>query len=669
MMITKSDAQVRIHKLREEIRRLNYDYFVRDQSTVSEAVRDSLKRELVELENRFPELITPDSPTQRVGSVLSGRFAKIQHKTRKWSLQDAFSQEAVREWGERLKRFLPGHPFEFVCELKIDGLNVTLWYEKGRLVKAITRGNGREGEDVTNTIRTINTVPLVLQKPVSLEVSGEVFLSKKNFEKLAHEFANPRNAAAGSIRQLDPQVAADRNLEMFFYSLGQNDLAHPPLTQAEVLLFLESVGLRVNKKFEKKSTLEDVVVFCDQWQEHRKDLPYEIDGIVIKVNTLRQQVELGYTGKAPRYAIAYKFPAEQATSRVLDIVLQVGRTGVLTPVAHLEPTLVAGSTVSRATLHNEDEIQRKDVRVGDTVIIQKAGDVIPEVVEVLTALRTGAEKSYEFPKTCPVCESAVERVEGEAATRCKNLNCFAMERENLIHFVSRGALNIEGLGEKVMDQLLENKLVSDRADLFALTKENFLTLNLFKEKRAHNLVAALDKAKKVLLSRFLFGCGIRHVGEQSSELIAEYIEQKNCSKELTPLQLGKIGQTIAVEEWNGIEGVGDIVAQSLYDWFHQEEHQQELERFELNGVELRIIPREVRSTVLSGKSVVITGSLSKPRDEIKALLKRNGARVSSAVSKQTDFVLAGEDPGSKVDKAQELGVRIVDEEELMRMLG
>ncbi|EKD92619.1 MAG: hypothetical protein ACD_28C00386G0009, partial [uncultured bacterium] len=311
----------------------------------------------------------------------------------------------------------------------------------------------------------------------------------------------------------------------------------------------------------------------------------------------------------------------------------------------------------------------KDVRVGDTVIIQKAGDVIPEVVEVLTALRTGAEKSYEFPKTCPVCESAVERVEGEAATRCRNPNCFAMERENLIHFVSRGALNIEGLGEKVMDQLLENKLVSDRADLFALTKENFLTLNLFKEKRAHNLVAALDKAKKVLLSRFLFGCGIRHVGEQSSELIAEYIEQKNCSKELTPLQLGKIGQTIAVEEWNGIEGVGDIVAQSLYDWFHQEEHQQELERFELNGVELRIIPREVRSTVLSGKSVVITGSLSKPRDEIKALLKRNGARVSSAVSKQTDFVLAGEDPGSKVDKAQELGVRIVDEEELMRMLG
>lgn len=678
-MITEAQAKTRIEKLREEIRQRNYEYFVLDQSKVSEAVRDALKKELKTLEEQFPQFITPDSPTQRVGSVLSGRFAKVQHKTRKWSLQDVFSSEEIRDWGERLERFLPGEKFEFVCELKIDGLNVSLWYEEGKLVKALTRGNGEQGEDITHTVRTIAGVPLVLQEPVTLEVSGEVFMPKKSFEKLKGEFANPRNAAAGTVRQLNPQVAADRDLDFFAYSLGKNDLKKAPKTQVEILEQFQRLGLRVNKKFEQKKNLEDVIRFCEKCgkdlsrneRKKRDDLEYEIDGIVIKVNSLDQQERLGYTGKAPRHSVAYKFAAEQTTSRVQNIIVQVGRTGALTPVAILEPTLVAGSTVSRATLHNEGELTRKDVRIGDTVILQKAGDVIPEVVEVLKNLRTGKERVFVFPKKCPICGGEVERPEGEAVARCKNKKCFAVQRENIIHFVSRGALNIDGLGEKIVDQLLEEGLVGNVADLFTLTHDDFLTLPFFKDKRAGNLIKSLEKAKKTELGRLLFGLGIRFVGEQASDLVSVFIEQKNSSekrgKNLTLKKVGKIGESVTAEEWQAIEGIGERIGNSLFEWFHDEKNQKLLEELEKNGVTIKRGEAERVSEKWKGKTFVITGTSSHPREEIKAWIKANGGHVSDSVSAQTDFLVAGENPGSKYEKAKALNVTILGENDFRDM--
>ena len=562
--ITKEDAKVRILALRAQIRELNYHYFVLDSSSVSEAVRDSLKRELIELEALFPDLVTPDSPTQRVGAVLSEKFDKVKHKTKKWSLFDAFSEEDLREWDERVKKGLvgkvddngkgigSGSDLEYVCELKIDGLNVTLWYEKGLLTRAITRGNGVEGEDITHTVRTIKSIPLHLNEDVSVEVAGEVFMPNSSFEKFKDEFANPRNAAAGSVRQLDPSVTADRELDMFLYSMypfigtakghltGDDDM--PSMTDigqadaeievsqelsnssSDVSLTLKSheeskgglrqgadvveagveginsveaqiqntkthfelmqkikeLGLKIESHITVLKNIDEVIEFCKKWHDKREALPYEIDGIVIKVNSKSQQGRLGYTGKAPRYMMAYKFPAEQSTSQVQDIIIQVGRTGALTPVAILKPTFIAGSTVSRATLHNEDEIIRKDVRIGDTVIIQKAGDIIPEVVEVLKDMRPKDATPYEFPKKCPVCESPVEKPEGDAITRCVSRDCNAMKRRQLFHFVSKGAFEVDGLGEKVIIQLMENEFLSTPADLFKLTSEDLLTLDLFK---------------------------------------------------------------------------------------------------------------------------------------------------------------------------------------------
>lgn len=668
MNLTYDQAKERIEKLREEIRQRNYEYFVLDQSNVSEAVRDSLKKELLELENQFPDLITEDSPTRRVGSVLSGRFDKVPHKTRKWSLMDVFSEKEVGEWGERLTRFLPGEVMDFVCELKIDGLNVTVWYAKGKLVKALTRGNGKEGEDITHTIRTVQSLPLVLKEPVDLEVSGEVFMSKESFAKLGEEFANPRNAAAGSVRQLDPIVAAKRELDIFFYALGENNLENPPKNQVELFALFKHLGLKANKKFEHKKSVEEVVKFCHYWTEHRDDLSYEIDGIVIKVNDFEKRARLGYTGKAPRYAVAYKFPAEQATSEILDIFVQVGRTGALTPVAALRPTLVAGSTVSRATLHNEDEIKRKDVRIGDTVIIQKAGDIIPEVVEVLKNMRTGKEKEFVFPTLCPACGGAVTRPAGEAVARCQNRDCYAIKRRSLIHFVSRGALNIDGLGDKIIDQLLDAGLVRDVADLFTLTKEDFLSLDLFQEKRAENVVSAISAAKNQSLSRLIFALGIRHVGEQASEVIADFLQDKMTLQEITPLTIGEFAGFVFKEEWEAIDGVGKIVAESIYDWFQHHENQELLKKLEKNGISIVIINEPQTVQTLKGKTFVLTGTLSISRDEAKQLIKQRGGQVSSSVSQNTDYVVAGENPGSKLTKAETLNIPILDEKAFQKLL-
>ncbi|MBD3330862.1 NAD-dependent DNA ligase LigA, partial [Candidatus Peregrinibacteria bacterium] len=527
--MNKEEAKKRIQLLKKKIQKLNYKYFVLDQSEVKESVRDSLKRELIELENKFPEFITPDSPTQRVGSTLSGKFEKIKHTTPKKSLSDVFSDEEIIEWHERIKKLVSGK-IEFVCELKIDGLNITVQYRKGVFVRALTRGNGKIGENVTHTVKTIESIPLNLNEEVDLEVSGEVFMPKKSFNnlnKLQKEkgealFANPRNAAAGTIRQLNPKISANRGLDMIFYHIDKTNIKNIK-TQEELLKNLKKLGLKTCNEYKKFKNIAEVIKFCHTWHDKRETLDYEIDGIVIKVNDLSQQKKMGMTAKSPRYAVAYKFPAEQVTSKIIDIILQVGRTGAITPVAVLKPTLVAGSVVSRATLHNEDEINRKDIRIGDTVILQKAGDVIPEVVEVIKDLRDGTEKAFHFPRICPICGGKISRKEGQAAYRCENQDCNASKEASFKHFVSKKGFDIDGLGHKVVIQLIENGIIQDHADIFLIKKEDLLNLDLFKEKRAENLINSIKQARHINLDKLLFALGIRYLGEQGSYDFAKYL--------------------------------------------------------------------------------------------------------------------------------------------------
>ncbi len=660
MKVNKEEVKKRIEKLREEILRRNYEYFVLDESNVSEAVRDALKRELIELENQYPEFITPESPTRRVGSALSGRFEKIQHKSAKWSLADVFSEEELKAWEERVTKAVG--KAEFVTELKLDGLNITVWYERGKLVKAITRGDGKVGEDVTHSIKTIKNVPLTLFEEVDLEVSGEVIMPKSSFEKL-EGFANPRNAAAGTVRQLDPKVAASRDLEMYFYSLGENNLLDRMDTHEEVMQLLMRLGLPVNRNYQVHSSAEASVKYIEQWGGKRDDLPYEIDGVVFKVNDKAQQEKLGYTAKSPRFAVAYKFPAEQTTTILEDITIQIGRTGAATPVAELRPVTVAGSTVSRATLHNEDEIARKDVRIGDTVIIQKAGDVIPEVVEVLENLRPADSKPYKFPSHCPLCDTAFIRAEGEAAHRCPNKNCPGRKRESFIHFVSRGALNIDSLGEKVVDQLIDFGLVQDVADIFTLKEDQLLELPLFKEKRAQNVIEAVQARKHVEMHRLIFGLGIRFVGAQVAKLLVEFLQERSESLHPTPYTLLDLLENTSQAELETIEGFGERIAQSLHEWIQNPSNKALLIKLAENGLTLKWPEQTEKVAALAGKTFVITGTLSQSRDHFKKLIEDGGGKVSSSVSAKTDYLLAGESAGSKLEKAKELGVEILSEEQ------
>lgn len=669
----KKEAQNRIEKLKEKIKELNYQYFVLDESEVSEAVRDSLKQELRRLEAEFPEFVTPDSPTQRVGSVLSGKFEKVKHLTPKKSLQDAFSEDDLRDWHARISKYVNDAPIQYVCELKIDGLNITVRYKAGQYERAITRGDGVQGEDVTHTVKTIEHVPLTLREEVDVEVSGEVYISKADFQKIiedqkregADPFANARNAAAGTIRQLDPQVAASRNLSAFFYSLGKNNLEHKPTNQLDTLEKFKELGLPTSNEYQVFGTIDDVIDFCKSWHDKRDDLPYEVDGIVVKVNKFDQQKVMGYTAKAPRYAIAYKFPAEQATTKVLDIHIQVGRTGILTPVAILSPVKVAGSTISRATLHNQDEMERKDIRIGDTVIIQKAGDVIPEVVESLKDLRNGHEEKFIFPKKCPVCGSKVVREEGEAAHRCTNQDCIAQDRRRFIHFVQ--ALDIDGMGEKVVTQLMDNALVDDPADIFTLTKDQLMELDLFKEKRSMNLLDAIDKSREVPLGRLLFALGIHHVGDQMANTLAHYFEVEKKQDTISFPEIIQIGTAMTPEKLEEIEGIGHKVASEICKWFQQESNQKLLEKLEQVGVSIAHEEREEQ--VLKGKAFVITGTLSSmSRDEAKRKIRHLGGRIQNSVGKSTDYLVAGENPGSKYDKAKKLDVEIIDEEKFLKLV-
>jgi DNA ligase (NAD+) len=702
----KQETKQRIEKLKKWLKKWNYEYFVLNKSDVSEAARDKIKRELEELEQKFPEFITPDSPTQRVGSVLSGKFDKIKHITPKQSLSDCFSEEELKEWEERIMKLVPGETLDYITELKLDGLNLSLIYEKGKLFKAITRGDGQFGEDVTHAVRTIQSVPLELNEirelrlpdyPI-LEVGGEVFMSKKSFEELNSAegdiFANPRNAAAGTVRQLDPKIAASRKLDMYFYSLTlpEGSKIPKPTTQKDTLELLKKLGLPVNKNFVHHKNPDSVIEEMKKWEEKKDSLPYLIDGLVVKVNQLRHQNLLGSTAKSPRYAIAYKFPAEQSTSQILDIEVQVGRTGALTPVAHLKPTLVAGSTVSRATLHNEDEIEKKDVRIGDTVIIQKAGDVIPEVVEVLKDLRTGNEKKFRMPLRCPVCNGAIIRPQGEAIRRCVNPKCYAVHKEQLEHFVSRSAFNIDGLGEKVIEQLINEKLIEDPADIFDLKYSELVQLELFKDKKTENLLSSIEKSKIVPLSRFIFALGIRFVGDETAELLAESLilpthkitiesgkkknqlslfEEENEKSEMTVADIddfSKILSMKSLDELKEIEGIGEKVAESIYEWIRNENSLNLLKKLQKNGVKL-IIEKTEKSDKLKDLTFVITGTLpTLSRDQAKNIIKKNGGRASSSVSKNTNFILAGTEAGSKLEQGKKLAIKILSEEEFLKMV-
>jgi DNA ligase (NAD+) len=561
-----------------------------------------------------------------------------------------------------------------VCELKIDGLNITVHYKNGFYERAITRGDGVIGEDVTHAVKTIECVPLSLTKNIDLEVSGEVYISKSEFQRInedqkkrgLEEFANPRNAAAGSVRQLDPGITAARNLAAFFYEMGENNMDHPPQTQLEVLDQFKELGLPVNPEYHYFGTIEDVVNYLKSWHQKKNTLSYEIDGIVIKVNKKAQQKILGFTSKAPRFAMAYKFPAEQATTKVLDIHVQVGRTGILTPVAILSPVKVAGSTISRATLHNEDELERKDVRIGDTAIIQKAGDVIPEIVSVLKDLRIGNEKKFQFPSFCPTCDGKVIREEGEAAHRCINPECPAQDRERFIHFVR--AFDIEGLGEKVVEQLIETQLAEDLADIFTLTKEDLMQLPLFKEKRSFNIIQAIEEAREISLDKLLFALGIRHVGEETAIELAHFFENEKKSEHITIPELIQLGTGLKPERLEEIEGFGEKVAKSVCNWFISEKNQQFLEKLGRVGVTIK--PRQkTGEQKLAQKCFVITGSLrTMSREDIKKKIRSLGGKIQGSVNNKTDYLVSGENPGTKYKEAKKIGITIITEEEFFALI-
>ncbi len=673
----------RASKLRIAIERHRYNYHVLDREEISAEALDSLKRELAELERAHPELITKDSPSNRIAGEPLKQFEKVPHKVSQWSYNDAFTEDEMREFDQRVRRFIKDSFGEvgtrkvpnptYVCELKIDGLKVVLEYEKGELVCAATRGDGKVGENVTFNVRTIESVPLVLTKPVSLIAEGEVWMSKKHFEDLNKEqerlnlpqFANPRNVAAGSIRQLDPKIAASRKLDVFIYDLAQYSPKTKPTLQSEELALLKELGFKVNKHAKVCASIDEVISFWNTWKTQGKKQDYWIDGIVVKVNEINYQEALGYTGKAPRFGIAFKFPAEQVTTVVEDIRLQVGRTGVITPVAHLKSVEVAGSTVSRATLHNEDEIKRLDVRIGDTVILQKAGDVIPDIVKVLEELRPKGSKVYSFPTHVEECggDGRIERIPGQAAYRCVYRNGAAEHRRKLYNFVSKKCFDIDGLGPKQIDAFLEHNIISSFDDIFSLKKGDLINLPRFGEKSVDNIIHAVEKAKVVTLPRFIFSLSIDHVGEETAEDLAEHFRSlKNLANSI-------VRRDTALLTLTSIEGVGEVVAESIFRWFELKEHAELVDRLLEFVTVQNYIPRIKKNIHISGKTFVLTGTLvTLSRDEAKAKIKSLGGEVAGSVSKNTDYVLAGEEAGSKLDRAKDLGVRVLTEKEFLSMI-
>lgn len=668
-----------IEKLREEIRRHEELYYVLDNPEISDVEYDALLEKLQELEQQYPDQITADSPTQRVGGRPAESFAKVVHRRPMLSLDNSYNIDELRAFDQRCRRLAEGRTFEYIAELKIDGLSLALHYENQILARGVTRGDGRIGEDVTQNARTIRSVPLRLRAKKTpaeisnrksempqLEVRGEVFIPRKVFERINAEreeqdeprFANPRNAAAGTIRQLDPRITASRKLEMFAYDLLAGE-RKPFATHWEALNWLEQAGFRVSPQRKLCGSIEEVIDFAGTIEARRDDLDYEIDGLVVKVNSTALQDEFGTTNKAPRWAIAYKYAARQATTRIVAIVVQVGRTGALTPVANLEPVSLAGTTVSRATLHNPDEVKRLGVRIGDWVLIEKGGDVIPKVLKVIESKRTGEEKAFRMPRHCPVCGGEISKPEGEVVSRCIAADCPAQLKGRLLHFASRRAMRIEGLGESLVDQFVKSGKVHDAGDLYDLTLDDITSLDRMAKKSASNLLAQIEASKQRDLPNLIYALGMRHVGDRTATTLARQFGSLEALSKAT------------VTELDDVPEIGLTVAESVRDWFDDEGNRELCKRLEAAGVRTKMErTSEPNDETFAGKLFVLTGTLAAyTRDEARAEIESRGGRVTSSVSKKTDYVVAGEEAGSKLDKAKELGVKVIDEAAFKELLG
>jgi len=662
--LSLKQATQKIKKLREEISHHEKKYYVDNDPQISDYEFDLLVKELEELEEEFPELITPESPTQRVGEQPLEGFVSVQHRTPMLSLDNCYSVEELREFEERIQKLLPSQKIEYVAELKIDGLGISIIYREGKFYQAVTRGDGLRGDDVTANVKTIRSLPLEISNPEEIEVRGEIYLPFESFEKINRErekkdeplFANPRNAAAGSLRTLDPREVASRRLDLFLYYIFIKDDEMP--TQWENLKTLQDLGFKTNPITYHCANLDEVISFYDEWQEKRERLDYDVDGVVVKVNSTEQRKQLGFTAKFPRWAISFKFPARQATTKINDIIIQVGRTGALTPVALLEPVRLSGITISRSTLHNEDEIKRKDIRIGDTVLIERSGDVIPRVVSVMKERRTGKEKKLSWPSSCPVCHSSTFKPEGEAISRCINPSCPAKIKESTLHFAWRRAMNIEGLGEALVDQLLEKKLIRKIPDLYSLKHEDLVRLERMGAKSAQNLLDEIEKTKQRNLDRLIYALGIRYVGERTAQALASHF------KNLENLRQASLEELVQIED------VGSKVAESIVFFFKQPENIELINRLKEASLNFSYQEAERREDLpLAGQTFVLTGKLeSLTREEAAELIEASGGKVSSSLSSKTDYLVAGESPGSKLVKAKKLGIKAIAEKDLLKLV-
>ena len=671
--IAERDGGKIAEELRDELEKYNYYYYIKDDPLISDAEYDVLFRKLEELEKRFPDLIINNSPTQRIGTPIEGGFSTLEHGEKMLSLQDVFDHGELEDFIKRVSKDLSAKPedIEFVCELKIDGSAISLIYEDGRFARGATRGDGTIGEDITSNLRTINTIPLRLQKtknvrtPSVLEVRGEVYLAKEEFVRINIQreeegiatFANPRNAAAGSLRQIDPGMTAKRKLNVFIYS-AVLDPGLQMQSHFEMLGFLKELGLRVNPHVRKVRGIKEIEEYIESWKDKRKDLSYETDGIVIKVDRFSFQQGLGQTSRNPRWAAAYKFPPEQGVTKILDIKVSVGRTGAMTPVAELEPVKVAGSTISHATLHNEDEVRRKGVMIGDRVVIHKAGDVIPEIVKVITEERDGTQKVFKMPDICPVCHSKAVRPGGEVALRCTSIACPAQQFEKIVHFAAKGGMDIDGLGPAIVEKLLENHLIKDVSDIYYLQYEDIFSLENFKEKSTKNLLDAIGESKKKPLSRLLFALGIRFVGSHTSDVLADHFGDLD---------------SLAGAGFDRIESINEIgprIAQSVVDFFAGKQNMEVIEKLRAAGLNFGGGRRKVtEKEAFKGKIFVLTGKLKNySRDRAREIIEGYGGRVTSSVSRSTDIVLAGGDAGSKLEKAVKLGIKTISERQFEDMI-
>jgi len=689
----------RIEKLKEAIRKYRYAYHVLNKSTISDEALDSLKKELFDLEQQYPEFITSDSPTQRVSGKPLKNFKKTEHKVPMFSLNDAFSEEDMYDWYERIKKLLPfSAKIDFYCEYKFDGLAISLEYKDGILEIGSTRGNGKIGEDVTQNLKTIDAIPLRLLKkeeiidnliqagmekiakrfekdfPRNLEVRGEVLLDKKEFERINKErikqefppYANPRNVAAGSIRQLDAKIASSRRLDSYIYELV-TDLGQETHEQAH--LILKAFGFKTHNDNKRVDSLEKIFAIHKQIEKQRDNLPYEIDGVVVIVNNNKYFEKLGVIGKAPRGAIAYKFPSKEATTIIEDIIIQVGRTGVLTPVAILKPVQISGVTVTRATLHNKEEIKRLEIKIGDTVIVNRAGDVIPQVVKALKDLRTGKEKIFQMPKKCPVCGHSIKEDEGGILVRCPNKDCSARSQERLYHFIGKGAFDIKGIGPKLINRFLDEGLIQDAADLFDLKEGDIAPLERYGEKSSQNIISAIQANKNILLNRFLFALSILHIGEETALLLAKYFQKRVSSDKFSIQNLIKVGSGLKQEELEKISSIGPKIGQAIFEWFNNKKNTEFLKKLEQKGIKLLLVAVPKEKGRLKDIVFVITGVLkSMSREQAKERIIDQSGKVNETLSSKTDYLITGENPGSKYEKAKKLGIKIINEKEFLKMI-